>query len=153
VTGGQTVDQAGRQNTIGIWDTRTLASAQTLAAFTNVLTSVAFSPDGRTFAAGDVDGRIWLWTMGSPAPRAELVAGSGRGVRIVSDLAFSPDGRWLASAGHKQATKLWDVATGGLVATFDGPSDGMSTVAFSPDGRTLAGSGGGEGKVRLWDVP
>ena len=151
VAGGQTVDQGGRQNTIGIWDTRTLASAQTLDAFTNVLTSVAFSPDGRTFAAGDVDGRIWLWTMGSPAPRAELVAATGRGVLLVSDLAFSPDGRWLASAGAKQTTKLWDAATGSLVASFDGPSGGMSAVAFSPDGRTLAGTGGGE--VRLWDVP
>jgi WD40 repeat protein len=151
VAAGQTVDQGGRQNTIGIWDTRTLAGAQNLAAFTNELTSVAFSPDGRTFAAGDLDGRIWLWTMGSPEPRAKLVAGTGRGVLFVRDLAFSPDGRWLASAGVKQTTKLWDAATGSLVASFEGPSDGMAAVAFSPDGRTLAGAGGGE--VRLWDVP
>ena len=150
VTGGQTVNQQGREGGVGLWDTTTLASAQNLDAVTDMILSVAFSPDGRTFAAGG-NGRVWLWEKGSASPRAELVAGTGRGVRIVNDLAFSPDGRWLATAGYKQATKLWDVATGRLVASFDGPGDGMSTVAFSPDGRTLAGAGGGE--VRLWDVP
>lgn len=151
VTGGQTVNQQGRQNTIGIWDTTTLASAQTLAPFTRPILSVAFSPDGRTFAVGGDGGRAWLWEKGTATPRAELVVSTRRGWNGVSDLAFSPDGRWLATAGIDRA-KLWDVTTGGLTATFAGPEQGVTSVAFSPDGRTLAGSGG-DGKVRLWDMP
>jgi WD40 repeat protein len=150
VTGGQRVDQQGEQNTIGIWDTATLASTQTLAAFTGPILSVAFSPDGRTFAAGGDDGRVYLWEKGSAAPQKELVLSTSSRWKGISDLAFSPDGRWLAAAGLDRAT-LWDVATGTLTASFAGPVEGVPGVAFSPDGRTVAGSGG-DGKVRLWDV-
>ena len=152
VTGGQRVDQEDNQNTIGIWDTETLASVQTLAALSIPLLSVAFSPDGRTFAAGGDEGRVWLWEKDTATPRRELVTSTSDRWKMVSDLAFSPDGRWLATAGFDQTTKLWDAATGSLVATFVGPAEGLSSLAFSPDGRTLAGSSG-DGKVRLWDTP
>lgn len=151
VTGGQTVSDQGEQNTIGIWNTATSASAQPLAPFTRTIVSVAFSPDGRTFATGGDDGHVWLWETGTARPRAELVVSTRRGWNGVDSLAFSPDGRRLATAGI-DGTKLWDVVTGAFAARFVGPAEGESSVAFSPDGRTLAGSGA-DGKVRLWDVP
>jgi WD40 repeat protein len=145
------VDQQGRGSTVGVWDTTTRASAQTLTSFASPILSVVFSPDGRTFATGGIEGQVWLWEKGTPTPKAELVITERRGWKGVSDLAFSPDGRWLATAGLDHAT-LWDVATGSPAGNFVGPTEGVTSVAFSPDGRTLAGAGG-DGKVCLWDVP
>jgi WD40 repeat protein len=72
-------------------------------------------------------------------------------------LAYSADGQLLASGGADHTVKLWEWATGKLVASLKGHEGFVTAVAFSPDGKTLA-SGGGHpfGKpnyVRFWEVP
>ena len=151
VAGGQAVDDQGNQKTMGIWDTTTLAGAAHPPTVTRPILSVAFSPDGHTFAAGTDDGLVWIFQTGAAAPQTTLVPSISLGWAGVRSVAFSPDGRWLATAGMAGAA-LWSVATGARGGKFSGPPDGVSSVAFSPDGRTLAGSGA-DGKVRLWDIP
>jgi WD40 repeat protein/beta-lactamase regulating signal transducer with metallopeptidase domain len=85
-------------------------------------------------------------------------------VRQIQDVAYSPDGKLLATAHWYNAdpgeVKLWDAATGGLVARLPVPVEqgGVLELAFAPDGRTLAGSIGvlpdpkPPGMVVLWDV-
>ena len=77
------------------------------------------------------------------APTATLTLGRKSGYYFTS---FSPDSQLLASGGD--AIRLWDVATGGIVATL-GHEVGAYSVSFSPDGRLLATGGGA---VRLWDI-
>lgn len=52
-------------------------------------------------------------------------------------LAFSPDGSLLATGGEDESLRLWDTATGRLIAAWD-LSDSVQGVGFSPDGGTLA---------------
>ena len=117
------------------------------------MTSVAYSPDGKTLASGgsELAGEsgvetyeIELWDVATGKEQATLKGHTGP----VGSVAFSPDGKTLASVGYEEI-KLWDVATGKEQATLLG-----SSVAFSPDGKTLAlgveSFPGGE--IGLWDL-
>ena len=82
-------------------------------------------------------------------PRDTFPKGAHTG--FVESVAFSPDGKTLASGSEDQTIKLWDVATGGNIATLKGHTGSVEAVAFSPDGKTLA-SGSSDQTVKLWDV-
>ena len=121
------------------------------------LTAVAFSPDGRTVAAGRMESSgtvVSLCDVASGQERATIKASSVESCAI----AFSPDGKLLASGGGG-AAKLWDLATESA-STIIEAGDGVEVycVSFSPDGLTLAvgvGSrdfGGSRGEVRRWDL-
>ena len=66
-------------------------------------------------------------------------------------LYFSPDGTVLASGSGDRTVKLWHVATGQPIATFEGHKDWVHSVAFLPYGTTLA-SGSEDGTALIWDV-
>ena len=69
----------------------------------------------------------------------------------VWSVAFSPDGLTLASGSQDKTIRLWNVATGELIATLTGHTGPVKSVAFSPDGVVLA-SGSKDSTVRLWDL-
>jgi WD40 repeat protein len=79
---------------------------------------------------------------------AHLNAGHGVEVKCV---AFSPDGGKLASGSSDTTVKLWDVASGECLKTFDQHQGSVYSVTFSPDGGKLA-SGSDDGTVKLWNV-
>jgi hypothetical protein len=119
--------------------------------------SVAFSPDGRTFATASQDGTARIWDTLTGQPVGEPMRYSG----AVFAVAFSPDGRTLATAGFNIVpllntvrggeVRLWDAATG---KAKDGPTllhNGLivRSLAWSPDGQSLATGGYLPGSTQL----
>jgi WD40 repeat protein len=71
--------------------------------------SVAFSPDGKTLAAGANDGSVWLWGMTDPARPAVTATLNGLPGHVFS-IAFSPDRGELAPASYDDDTiRVWDI--------------------------------------------
>src|SRR5262249_23926750 len=109
-----------------------------------VVWSVAFSPESKTLACGDVFGHVVLWDVQSGKRTAthQRPKRGGEQHRINSAyaVAISPDGKTLA-AGTVNGVKLWDVKSGKPVGTPVRPSASVWSVAFSPDGKTMASAG------------
>lgn len=112
---------------------------------------IAFSPDNKTLASGSFDDNfVRLWDVSTGKAIKMLIGHEDQ----VSSVAFSPDGKTLASCSGDGSIKLWDVATGNLIATFtieQHRKPMMLSVAFSADSKKLA-SGLSDGTIRLWDV-
>ena len=107
--------------------------------------SVAFSPDGRTLAAGYVNGQIGLWNVATGRRTSSLADGS-----TVDKVVFSPDGHTLAAGDVNGRIALWDVTTGRKTGSMDDGSR-VDSVAYGPDGHTLA-EGDDSGDIGVWDV-
>jgi len=120
-------------NTINLWNANTGECLRTLKGHTNLVLSVAFSPDGTTLASGSDDNTINLWN-----------AKTGRCLRTLEghtspvwSVAFSPDGTTLASGSRDNTIKLWNANTGECLRTLKGHTHFVYSVAFSPDVQTF----------------
>ncbi|HEY9607708.1 MAG TPA: NB-ARC domain-containing protein [Allocoleopsis sp.] len=113
--------------------------------FSQVL-SVAFSPDGKLLATGDVNHEIYVWQVETGKQLLTCKVDEG----WIWSVAFSPNGRLLASSANR-TVNLWDVQTGECVKLLQGYSDRVFSLAFSPDGCLLA-TGSEDRLVRVWDV-
>jgi WD40 repeat protein/serine/threonine protein kinase len=119
---------------------------QTLTYSSNVISFLAFSPDGKTLYGGSYRTlRLWdteTWTL-----RHENAMGE-----INPAYALSADANLIASGGtNENSIKVWGAEDGELKLTLEGHEKGVLSLAFSPDGETLA-SGSYDNTCRLWDT-
>jgi WD40 repeat protein len=90
---------------IKVWETAGGRERLSLEEHPSWVVSLAFAPDGRTLAAGGVDGSLCLWELAS-GRRRHAFAGHETSVAA---LAFSPDGRLLAASSAEAPVYVWDV--------------------------------------------
>ena len=140
---------------IGVWiyDMETYQEVKLLTEFNSgPVSSVDFSPDGRTIISGNEDGTVSLWNTHTGEHIQTFESADW-----VLSVAFSPDGKTIASGGgHVEGLvsgiELLDSKTGEHLKSFGGRYATLS-VCFSPDGKTVASSGDDwDSNIRLWDV-
>lgn len=110
---------------------------------------MAFTPDGRTFAAvgNEADGdQVRLFDAATGRSQGTIKLST----QFLSAFTFSPDGRTLATvSGSRGSVTMWNARTGRLQDSFS-VGGVVASLAFSPDARTLAVSGARG--VQLWDL-
>jgi WD40 repeat protein len=131
-----------------------------LTGHTEVVSGVAFAPDGHTLATASSDQTVLLWDVSDPARPHRLGDPLPGHTEAVSGVAFAPDGHTLATASSDQTVLLWDVGDPARPRRLGDPLpvqtnqativDPPVSVAFAADGHTLA-TAGGESAV-LWDL-
>jgi eukaryotic-like serine/threonine-protein kinase len=102
-----------------------------LRGHSNVVTSVAVSPDGKTLISGSQDSTVRLWDLASRRLIATLPSFGG----LVHSVAFSPDGKVFAVGSSTNGATLWSSESHKRVAALGGHN---SRVCFSPAGELLA---------------
>ena len=101
----------------------------TLKGHTDFVTSVAFSPHGRTLATGSWDDTIRLWNPRTAEHLKTLVGHS----HDVTSVAFHPTGKQLASGSWDAKIGVWALtAEATEPAFYEGPGGFVTSVAYLP---------------------
>jgi eukaryotic-like serine/threonine-protein kinase len=89
--------------TLCLWDLPTRRKIREISGDAGTIWAVAFSPDGKTLAAGTHEGSVKFWNMATLQEITTLQTH----LSIVSSIAFSPDGACLITASIDDSVKLW----------------------------------------------
>jgi WD40 repeat protein len=116
----------------------------------NGVSSVAFSPDGKTLAVTNGENGSVLLLDVATGQKGKTLASPDQTVVIY--IAWSPDGKTIAGSNGNNVA-LWNAATGQVIKTLNGPNNYAEGVAFSPDSQTLAaGYAADDDSVHLWNL-
>jgi WD40 repeat protein len=158
------VAAGGEDPTVRIWDAATGKEIHALRGHTAVVSSVAFSPDGRWLASVDLDRFVRLWDLRAGreyVPHDSPIRLDGEGSTekrmpwdrtrpIMPRITFTADSRRLATISGRKPVRFWDVATGLPAMSLSVRESNFQCIAFSRDGRRLAAAAGIF--LHVWDA-
>ncbi|HEV3262481.1 MAG TPA: serine/threonine-protein kinase [Gemmataceae bacterium] len=153
---GKRLATASADGTAKVWNASTGEELVSLPLIARVfghfesdglVTSVAFSPDGKWLAtttmpwdqekALGLSQQLEIWDAATGKHLFNIARQPGG----FGQVAFSPDGKRLAAVGGDRTVKVWEMPGPFLL---EGHARQVKAVAFSPDGKRLASAGGGQ---------
>lgn len=114
----------------------------------SAVSSVQYSPDGKTLVTGGWDSAARLWNAATGATLRKL---EGAHNRFVNASAFSPDGQRVATASDDGTARLWNVSTGAVLRAFRGHTGPVTDISYSPDGERVI-TASADKTARVWNA-
>ncbi|HJT79062.1 MAG TPA: WD40 repeat domain-containing protein, partial [Gemmataceae bacterium] len=163
---GALAAMGGKDGTVRIWDVakRTRLFTADFPAHQDAITDLTLTPDKKRLVTADAKGGVKVWDLAAvgeqlkdgkqPKPERELKAHPFG----ITGLAMAPDGRRFASTGLDNTVKVWDLATGKELRSWDfhlPPSGGrpfVRALAFAPGGKGLV-TANGNSTLYLLELP
>ncbi len=124
----------------------------TYKGHSDVVSELAWSPDGTYIASGGPDHTLQVWE-----------AMTGKHIRSINVLlnvksdyggmtfAWSPDSKYLVAGFSDNTAKVVNVMTGEFTLTYTGHTASVNLVAWSPDGKYIA-SASSDKTIQVWDA-
>lgn len=136
-----------REPTIQLCDADGGKNRRALRGHADIVTGLAFSPDGGTLFSSNRDGSLKWW---------DAVALKERGDRPkqradVDMVEFRDDGEVLLAAAKDGTVKFWETRRAADLRSLLSLPGMTRSVAMARDGRILA-TGGWDGRVKIWEV-
>jgi WD40 repeat protein len=148
---------AGADKTVKAWK---LASDAPTRNFPhpNIVNALAYNKSGTLLATGCSDGRLRLFDLTKGTVQREIIAHKVQNETSIYCVAFSPDSKQVVTGGMDQTLKVWEVASGKMLAeckaykekVFEkGHQAAVYSVDFSPDGKHIV-SGSHDQTIKIW---
>ena len=115
------------------------------------VSSVAFSPNGRSLVSASHDGSVRIWNIRDGSSKVLHVIITGSPAYHFRYVVCSPDKRYIAAGNSDNSLWIWHSRTHRLVAKLQWGQNFVWCTAFTPDGKGLM-SGSHDKTVKYWDV-
>ncbi|WP_370469321.1 WD40 repeat domain-containing protein [Nibrella viscosa] len=140
-------------HTVRIFDLETNALKHTLAAHTNSVFAVRYSPDFRCLLTAGRDAHLKVWDVEAGYTESHDVVAH---LFAINHVTYSPDGRWLATASMDKAVKIWDAATFRLLKVVDrarhaGHGTSVNKLLWTAYQNQLL-SGSDDRTISVWEI-
>jgi WD40 repeat protein len=132
-------------NSARLCDPATGRQIRSFTGHTGNISSVAFSPDGRSALSGSEDHSARLWDVSTGKQLRSFTA-----FGEIRSVAFTPDGQYVLGAAEEHTTYMWESATGKLIHSLSSSNMYDLAVAVSPDGKSVL-TGNLNNTAHLWD--
>ena len=120
--------------------------------------AVAFNPSGESVMTASDDGRVRSWRVDGPCSQSRPACWrqldvTGKPAVLVTSAAFSEDGALVLMSYLEGRPRIWETATGRLVAALPTGASGLRLATFSPDGRSVVLVGRDSKEARILELP
>jgi WD40 repeat protein len=144
---GKRILTGSADSKVRLWNNKTGYCQVVFEDHTDVVLTVALSPDGKlALSGGSNRDNMRLWDVES-----------GRCLRVfdttqtVWQVKWSPNGRFALSGALDKTVQLWDIESGRCIRVLEGHKSWICSVAWSSDGKLVL-SGADDKTIRLWNI-
>jgi WD40 repeat protein len=141
------IASGSNDDTIKIWDGKSLELSNTLHGHSSYILSVAWNHDGSKLASGSNDKTVKVW-HGQSGQLLKTLTGHSDTILSVT---WSYNSAQIVSGSEDKTIKIWDGTTGELLTTLTGHSNSVDSVSCSHvDSHIVSGSR--DTTIKIWDA-